>query len=89
MKGLPAYRFSPPGEVFANTTANAGFCVPPRNCPGSGLLDVSVCKEGEKESRHADLLHLRWLFCIQELPSSCPRHTSTRRRRSSWRLFLG
>lgn len=46
VKGIPAYRFSPPREVFANTTANAGFCVPPGNCPGSGLLDVSMCKQG-------------------------------------------
>uniref|UniRef100_H3C430 Scavenger receptor class B, member 2c n=1 Tax=Tetraodon nigroviridis TaxID=99883 RepID=H3C430_TETNG len=46
VKGIAAYRFSPPSEVFANTTANAGFCVPPGNCPGSGLLDVRVCKSG-------------------------------------------
>ncbi|KAM6984692.1 lysosome membrane protein 2c [Aplochiton taeniatus] len=46
VKGLPAYRFVPPAEVFANTTANAGFCVPPGNCLGSGLLNVSSCKQG-------------------------------------------
>lgn len=46
VKGIPAYRFSLPREVFANSTANAGFCIPPGNCPGSGLLDVAVCKEG-------------------------------------------
>lgn len=46
VKGIPAYRFSPPSQVFANTTANAGFCVPPGNCLGSGLLDVSACKQG-------------------------------------------
>lgn len=46
VRGIPAYRFSPPREVFANTTANAGFCVPLGNCPGSGLLNVSMCKQG-------------------------------------------
>ncbi|XP_076139637.1 lysosome membrane protein 2c [Alosa pseudoharengus] len=49
VKYLPAYRFVPPSEVFANMTinpANAGFCVPEGNCLGSGLLNVSVCKQG-------------------------------------------
>lgn len=49
MKGIPGYRFVPPSEVFANDTvnpANAGFCVPAGNCLGSGILNVSVCKQG-------------------------------------------
>nr|XP_019937302.1 PREDICTED: lysosome membrane protein 2-like [Paralichthys olivaceus] len=49
MKGVHGYRFVPPSEVFANLTvnpANAGFCVPAGNCLGSGLLNVSVCKQG-------------------------------------------
>ncbi|KAL2099686.1 hypothetical protein ACEWY4_004080 [Coilia grayii] len=49
VKNLPAYRFVPPYEVFANWTinpANAGFCVPAGNCLGSGLLNVSPCKQG-------------------------------------------
>ncbi|CAN9504933.1 unnamed protein product [Ophioblennius macclurei] len=49
VKGVPGYRFSPPSRVFANLSVNpdnAGFCVPPGNCLGSGLLNISTCKQG-------------------------------------------
>ncbi|KAF4077037.1 hypothetical protein AMELA_G00203520 [Ameiurus melas] len=48
VKGVPAYRFVPPSKVFANSTINpdnAGFCAG-GNCLSSGLLNVSVCKQG-------------------------------------------
>ncbi|XP_061590255.1 lysosome membrane protein 2c [Cololabis saira] len=49
VNGIPGYRFILPDEVFANLTvnpANKGYCVPAGNCLGSGLLNVSACKQG-------------------------------------------
>lgn len=48
VKGIPAYRFVPPSDVFANKSVNpdnSGFCTG-GSCLGSGLLNVSVCKQG-------------------------------------------
>ncbi|XP_051866189.1 lysosome membrane protein 2-like [Pristis pectinata] len=49
VKGIPVFRFVLPNEVFANTSenpANSGFCVPADNCLGTGVLNVSVCRQG-------------------------------------------
>ncbi|XP_062899554.1 lysosome membrane protein 2-like isoform X2 [Mobula hypostoma] len=46
VKGIPAFRFVVPSEVFDNSSANAGFCVPAGNCLGAGVLNVSVCRQG-------------------------------------------
>ncbi|XP_060003972.1 lysosome membrane protein 2 isoform X2 [Lagenorhynchus albirostris] len=46
VQGLPALRFKVPAEILANTSDNAGFCIPKGNCLGSGVLNVSVCKNG-------------------------------------------
>ncbi|XP_068430555.1 lysosome membrane protein 2-like isoform X2 [Clinocottus analis] len=49
VKGIPAFRFTPPRSVFASkeeNPANAGFCVSPKECLGTGLLKVSPCRKG-------------------------------------------
>uniref|UniRef100_A0A3Q4AF40 Scavenger receptor class B, member 2a n=1 Tax=Mola mola TaxID=94237 RepID=A0A3Q4AF40_MOLML len=50
VKGIPAYRFTPPRSVFASkeeNPANKGFCVTPKECLGTGLLKVSPCRKGK------------------------------------------
>ena len=51
VQGLPALRYKVPAEILANTSDNAGFCVPKGNCLGSGVLNVSVCKNGKNSER--------------------------------------
>ncbi|XP_038615055.1 lysosome membrane protein 2 [Tachyglossus aculeatus] len=46
VKGLPAFRFKIPPEILANNSDNAGFCGPQGRCLGSGVLNISVCKDG-------------------------------------------
>ncbi|XP_053266680.1 lysosome membrane protein 2 isoform X1 [Pleuronectes platessa] len=49
VKGIPAYRFTPPSSVLASkeeNPANEGFCVTPKECLGTGLLKVSPCRNG-------------------------------------------
>lgn len=49
VKGIPAYRFTPPRDVLASkeeNPANEGFCVSPKECLGTGVLKVSVCRKG-------------------------------------------
>ncbi|XP_067846352.1 lysosome membrane protein 2-like [Heptranchias perlo] len=49
VKRIPAFRYVLPRETFANVSenpANSGFCVPAGNCLGSGVLNVSTCKQG-------------------------------------------
>lgn len=50
VKGIPAYRFTPPRSVLASkeeNPANEGFCVSPKECLGTGLLKVSPCRKGK------------------------------------------
>ncbi|XP_037386703.1 lysosome membrane protein 2 isoform X1 [Talpa occidentalis] len=46
VEGLPAFRYKVPEEALANSTENAGFCIPDGNCLGSGVLNISICKNG-------------------------------------------
>lgn len=49
VKGIQAFRFAPPEDVLMSpkdNPANAGFCVPAGDCLGTGVLKVSVCREG-------------------------------------------
>ncbi|XP_076999234.1 lysosome membrane protein 2 isoform X1 [Tamandua tetradactyla] len=46
VQGLSAFRYRVPAEILANTSDNAGFCIPEGNCLGSGVLNVSICKNG-------------------------------------------
>ncbi|XP_061836365.1 lysosome membrane protein 2a isoform X2 [Nerophis lumbriciformis] len=49
VKGIQAYRFAPPEDVLMspdNNPANEGFCVPAGECLGTGVLKVSVCRQG-------------------------------------------
>uniref|UniRef100_A0A672PXU7 Lysosome membrane protein 2-like n=1 Tax=Sinocyclocheilus grahami TaxID=75366 RepID=A0A672PXU7_SINGR len=49
LKGIPAYRFTPPRDVLAsgeNNPENKGFCLTPKKCLDDGVLDVSVCRKG-------------------------------------------
>lgn len=49
VKGIPAYRFTPPRSVLASAKENPdneGFCPSPKKgCLGSGVLKVDVCKK--------------------------------------------
>ena len=60
MKGIQAYRFAPPVDVLQSpkdNPANEGFCVPAGDCLDTGVLKVSVCREGEGPVRRP-CLHL-------------------------------
>lgn len=50
VKGIPAYRFTPPRSVLASkeeNPANKGFCITPQECLGTGVLKVSPCRKGD------------------------------------------
>uniref|UniRef100_A0A8C6UK54 Scavenger receptor class B, member 2a n=1 Tax=Neogobius melanostomus TaxID=47308 RepID=A0A8C6UK54_9GOBI len=49
VKGIQAYRFAPPSDVLMSpkdNPTNEGFCVPAGECLGTGVLKVSVCRQG-------------------------------------------
>ncbi|XP_076842494.1 lysosome membrane protein 2 [Brachyhypopomus gauderio] len=49
VKGILAYRYTPPHEVLAspkNNPENEGFCLPQDKCLDDGVLNVAVCRKG-------------------------------------------
>ncbi|XP_062868043.1 lysosome membrane protein 2 [Trichomycterus rosablanca] len=49
VKGIPAYRFTPPRDVLAsgkNNPENKGFCLDKKKCLDDGVLNVAVCRKG-------------------------------------------
>ncbi|XP_056586962.1 lysosome membrane protein 2 [Triplophysa dalaica] len=49
VKGIPAYRFTPPRAALAsgkNNPENEGFCMTPGKCMDDGVVDVSTCRQG-------------------------------------------
>uniref|UniRef100_A0AAR2JVJ0 Scavenger receptor class B, member 1 n=1 Tax=Pygocentrus nattereri TaxID=42514 RepID=A0AAR2JVJ0_PYGNA len=48
VKGIPAYRYTPPRDVLAsgeNNPENKGFCLD-KKCLDDGVLNVAVCRKG-------------------------------------------
>lgn len=65
VKGIPAYRFTPPRSVLASkeeNPANTGFCVSPQECLGTGLLKVSPCRKGEFQLPNLSLTLKPWTY---------------------------
>ncbi|XP_060791558.1 lysosome membrane protein 2 [Neoarius graeffei] len=49
VKGIPAYRYTPPRDVLAsvkNNPENEGFCLEKDKCLDDGVLNVAVCRKG-------------------------------------------
>lgn len=49
VKGIPAYRYTPPWDVLAsakNNPENEGFCLNKQKCLDDGVLDVAMCRKG-------------------------------------------
>ncbi|KAM9306992.1 lysosome membrane protein 2-like isoform 2-T2 [Pholidichthys leucotaenia] len=49
VKGIPAYRFTPPRSVLASKEENPdneGYCISKKECLGTGLLKISNCRKG-------------------------------------------
>jgi hypothetical protein len=43
--GVKTWRYSMPRAVLDRSAENAGFCVPPKRCTDSGVLNVSACRD--------------------------------------------
>lgn len=80
VKGIPAYRFTPPRSVLASKEENpdnAGFCVSPKECLGTGLLKVSPCRKGNHRLAPACFPQPRFCPSLFSCPLSCTDKHST------------
>lgn len=76
VKGIPAYRFTPPRSVLASkeeNPENAGFCVSSKECLGTGLLKVSPCRKGKHRLAQRLFLNLPSVFVM--LPAGLAKNT--------------
>lgn len=81
VKGIQAYRFAPPSDVLMSpkdNPTNEGFCVPAGDCLGTGVLKVSVCRQGELMPNF-----LPTLFLCQH-----PLQISPDSKQTCWALYL-
>ncbi|XP_076614754.1 lysosome membrane protein 2-like isoform X1 [Chaetodon auriga] len=80
VKGIPAYRFTPPRSVLASkeeNPANEGFCVSPQECLGTGLLKVSPCRKGAPvvaSFPHFHLADAKYAAAIEGMSSQREHH---------------
>lgn len=83
VKGIRSYRYHTTEMAFANATVNpnnAAFCVPAGNCMGSGVLNISVCKQDAPiiiSSPHFYLADEKYVNGVEGMHPSKDQHETT------------
>lgn len=80
--GVPAYRFTPPKNVFGTpeeNPENACYCPHGPPCTPSGFFNVSLCQYGKRASgRVAGFIFWTYIVFALQIPRfCCPSRTST------------